>query len=359
MPTDQANVEVRVATPEGQSEKVVAHEIQMSVRTKLVITLLLMIAILGGATFAAPHLLSPLDVYLVALTALVALGFLYLVADTILIRPLLLILDWFRVVRESGFTNVPVIPVTSKDEVGHLANDMGVAISNLWSDQKRIDVLLAHKSDTITLVEHQLRMPLTALRWSLEGVTVPQDVLTALLRLEITVQAIIEASRIEEGKFGYVFTKVDLVQVIEATVARFKPLADSRSIELTFVHGADLPSIRGDEDRLALVMTNLLSNAIDYTANGGHVSVSASLATDGSVLIVVEDTGIGISPTEMLLIFNKFHRGADAVQMRPDGSGLGLFVTKNILHAHNSEIVVESVQHQGTRVSFKLPVMEM
>ena len=103
-----------------------------------------------------------------------------------------------------------------------------------------------------------------------------------------------------------------------------------------------------------IVMASLLSNAVDYTPNGGTVTVSAA-PRDRSLEISVADTGIGIPSEELPHLFTKLYRGANAKKMRPDGSGLGLFVVKNILHAHGSEIVIHSQERRGTRVSFNLP----
>lgn len=348
--------EMRVEALPEKSETVAVHHIYFPLRAKLFVVFVFAMVLLGAAIFLAPYLKPPLDLYLIITAAALSCVYLVVIFELSYIRPLRTLLRWFQNARESSFATVGVMPVASSDEIGHLATELGASISNFWNQEKRIEVLLSHKGDTMSLIEHQLRTPLTALRWSLEGVSVPPNVQIALLRMEITVGAIIDASRIEEGKFGYVFGMIDVVGVIEKTVKEFTALAESKHIQLTFEHAPDLPHVHADEQRIGIVMANLLSNAIDYTPSGGRVQVSA-VAVENQVEITVQDTGIGIPSTELLLIFNKFYRGANAVKMHPDGSGLGLFVTKNILHAHESEIVIRSVERQGTAASFRLTIV--
>lgn len=342
------------SSPE-RGEKISKRRMLFPLRLKIPLAFALLTLISGWVMYSvAPTLSSPLGQYTSIAALLLAIGGLYVLLERTYIRPLRALLRWFQGARASSFANVAPLPSVPSDELGKLAREMSASISNFWNAEKRVEMLLVHKRDAITLIEHQLRTPLTALLWSLEDVEIPSDVRTALVRISTTVSSIVEASRIEEGKFGYVFAEMDILLLIGKVLKSFQPLADSRNIRLIAELAPDLPHIRADEDRISAVIANLLSNAIDYTPNGGEVRVSAALV-GARVEITIADTGIGISDGELPLIFNRMYRGENARRMRPDGSGLGLFVAKNILHAHGSDVVVRSREGHGTHVSFNLP----
>ena len=351
MPEDTR--ETRVDAPPEKWEVVKTRRMLFPLRLKLLSAFSLAALVLGWVVLNAEYIPAFREYAIVGIIVL-TLIVLYALVEGTLILPLRALLKWFRAGREQSFAHVAPLPVSSHDELGRLSQEMSAAISRFWSSEKRVEGLLALKRDTITLIEHQLRTPLTGLLWSLERVNVPDDVKAAVLRVETTVRAIIEASLIEEGKYGYVFAKFDMVPLVEKMVARFKSFADSKKVDLSFEHVQDLLPVRADEERIAAVLANLLSNAIDYTPNGGSVQVSAT-EEGKNIKVSIMDSGIGIPKEEMALIFTKLYRGANAKRMRPDGSGLGLFVSKNILHAHGSDISIRSAERQGTEVSFVLP----
>ena len=266
------------------------------------------------------------------------------------------VLKWFKQIHKDNFKNVMAPPLDESDELGGLAHEMTSVISLLWQAKEHERELLQHKSDTITLIEHQLRTALTQLKWSLEAVEVPQSVNDAVVRISGTVQDIINAARIGEGTFGYIFSEVDLVPVIEKNVENFRPRAESRGIKLTFEHSADIPRVLADTDRISIAFTNIISNAIEYTPKDGSVIVSASVV-DHFVDVTVKDSGIGMSQEDLGNLFSKMHRGKVAMKMRPDGSGLGLYVAKNILNEHGAEVMIRSEEGQGTQFSVRVPII--
>ena len=354
----QGDVGTRVDAPPEKSETVHSYRTSFPLRAKFIVL---------GIAFALPLITLYLldlfssfrlfeNVHVVFVLFLLYAFSLYGVVEFIYIRPLRKLLQWFESARVSSFEKVSTVPFQLSDELGQLARALGAAISHFWNAEKRIKMLLSQKEDTMTLIEHQLRTPLTAFLWSLENTKLPPEVENALLRIKTVVQAIIEAARIEEGKFGYVFTEIEPIALIENVLARFKQLAESKNIALTFEHGSESFKLKADEDGLKMVVANLLSNAIDYTPNGGTVTISA-VPQGNNLEISVADTGIGIPSQELPLLFTKLYRGANAKKMRPAGSGLGLFVAKNVLHAHNAEIVIHSKEGRGTQISFSLPML--
>ena len=133
----------------------------------------------------------------------------------------------------------------------------------------------------------------------------------------------------------------------------FKPVAESRGVSLEFEPAAGTFDVYADAERITLALFDLISNAIDYTPKGGKVTVSA-MPVGGRLEIAVSDTGIGISAEELPFLFTKFYRAKRARQIRPDGSGLGLFLVKNIITSHHTDIKVSSTEGSGSRFSFSL-----
>ena len=129
-----------------------------------------------------------------------------------------------------------------------------------------------------------------------------------------------------------------------------KVLAGALGVAAIVLGGA---SVYADSERISLAIFDLLSNAIDYTPSGGTVTVSVT-QNAGGYEIAIADTGIGISETELPNLFSKFYRSDRARQVRPDGSGLGLYLVKEIISSHGSTIAVTSKECKGSRFSFLL-----
>lgn len=223
------------------------------------------------------------------------------------------------------------------------------------------------KSEFVTIAAHQLRTPLSAVRWSLDLLLTDSTPLTqeqrsiaekgsrAAANMIRLVNDLLNVSRIHDGKFGYNIEPGDVRDAVRVAVAALEDLARSRNVEI--VLGMPTTAVAADFDRgkLAIGLENLVDNAIKYTHEGGSVKVSIT-PQRGAVSVSVSDTGIGISPDDRSRLFEKFFRGKDAVRMFADGSGLGLFITKTIIEGHGGQLAVVSEQGKGTIVTFSLPV---
>ena len=174
----------------------------------------------------------------------------------------------------------------------------------------------------------------------------------SLARMRNVIEHILASANVEEGKFGHVFESIDIVPIIEHLMLEARPLSKKQNVSLAFEHDNTFPCF-ADKERITLALSDLISNALQYTPQGGSVVVSAKPIGE-KLEIAVQDTGIGISESERPLLFSKLYRGDRARHMRPDGTGLGLFVVRNIIEQHGSDITVDSKEGQGTRMSFFL-----
>ncbi len=260
------------------------------------------------------------------------------------------------------------VNVKNSDEFGDLAkhfNEMAEYIDKSREKEERINDL---KSEFISIAAHQLRAPLSGIKWTFKtlidgdlGKLTPEQkeslerAYSVNERLIYLVTELLDVSRIEEGKIGYNFKGASLERIIGEVVEEYKLVAQNKNIELSFfAPQSQMPFISLDEERLELALNNLLSNAINYTLSGGRVSVSVELAGK-EAKITIRDTGVGIPKEELNKLFNKFFRASNVVRMQTPGTGLGLFIVRNIIEKHGGKIWVESEENKGSSFIFTLP----
>jgi PAS domain S-box-containing protein len=222
------------------------------------------------------------------------------------------------------------------------------------------------KDQFILEVSHELRTPVTNMGLFAEllerGKPEKRDEYMRVLRSEISqlmtlIEDILDLSRLEVGKFKKTtFTSLDLNLIVEQVIAAHRPLAEESDLDLVYEPGEDLPNVLGEQNQIARVVTNLLSNAIRYTPCG-FVHVKTYL-NNGGVWVEVKDTGMGIDSADFPHIFERFYRGQKVSQSKIMGSGLGLSIVKEIMDLHDGQIDWESKSGEGSsfRVSFPMIV---
>lgn len=223
------------------------------------------------------------------------------------------------------------------------------------------------KSDFISTAAHQLRTPLTGIRWALEALqlenlTESQKSLVASAtekshQLVAVVGTLLDISSIESGKYKYDFKKTAMNDVLDQVTKDFEPLAVSSQVSLLFEKtegGSATVSI--DRERIRWVLNNLIENAIRYTPAGGSVRITTDSAP-GRVLIRVKDTGIGIAPEDRGNIFERFYRAPNAIAKQNGGNGLGLYIARTIANGHGGDLAFESNKEgPGTTFTLSLPL---
>ncbi len=253
-------------------------------------------------------------------------------------------------------------PIT--DESGNL-----VGFMKIIRDRTREVSLSKEKTEFVTVTSHQLRTPLTHVVWGLEAITkeptlspemsaLAQNAYASAIQLREIVEDLLNISRIEEGRFGYQFQKMNLFGFIEEILKPASETARQLGIKILFDRPAEqLPEVTIDPQKLSMVLSNLIDNAIRYNVKNGEVIVSAKKLSDAPyVEISVRDTGIGIPPEEVQKLFVKFFRASNALKFATEGSGLGLYIAQNIVRAHGGSMRVESELGRGSIFSFTLPV---
>lgn len=258
-----------------------------------------------------------------------------------------------------------VIEISSAQVLGALGEDMGQIL--VLHDVTREKAVERTKSEFVSIAAHQLRTPLSAIKWSLRLIldkdlgtisSEQEEILEKgyesnerMIRL---VNDLLNLARIEEGRFIYKVSSISLVELTEQLIGTSQPLMDKKKMKFAFNKPSFPCFINVDREKIALVIQNLIENAINYSPIGSLVTISIGCDKMG-ITFSIKDQGIGIPKNQQARIFTKFYRGNNALRMETEGSGLGLFICKNIIEAHGGRIWFESEEGKGASFYFMLP----
>jgi signal transduction histidine kinase len=225
------------------------------------------------------------------------------------------------------------------------------------------------KSDFFATVSHELRSPLTSIEGYVEmlaegeggPVTGEQrkmlDVVDhSAVRLRNLIEDVFTLSKLESAAFTTVLRPVELAEVITAAADELQPEMARHELTLTCDCPPDGLAVEGDAGQLGRVLVNLLSNAVKFTPGGGRITVTAA-AAEGSAVITVADTGIGIPARDQQQLFTRFFRASNAVQQSIPGTGLGLAIVRTIVTNHGGQITLTSHEGQGTTFTIRIPLV--
>lgn len=231
---------------------------------------------------------------------------------------------------------------------------------------ERLEDTVAHNRRFSADASHELRTPLTIIRGELEVLlqtpmlppSLAEGIASALEesnRMSHIVESLMTISRLEAGSEGMAMVPVELVSVATATLDHMSLLAEEKQIRLTCDTSGPV-YVTGDPMRLRQVVVNLLDNAIKYTADRGSVTMAVTAEADLAVL-EVSDTGIGIPPGALPLVFERFFRTDKARSRESGGIGLGLAIVKSICTAHDGAVSVSSIEGRGAKFRVELPLL--
>jgi signal transduction histidine kinase len=226
------------------------------------------------------------------------------------------------------------------------------------------------KSDFISVVSHELRTPLTTIKAFVELIIMkpgmPEQRKAKLMttinvesdRLMRLISDLLDLERIGAGAITWRIEKVSIEGVVQSAIESLGPLFENKDLHLKTEFCS--PSVRlfGDHDRLVQVVTNLLSNAVKFTPTGGaiHIAVRRESAPEEQAVVEISDTGMGIPPEDLELIFEKFQRSGDQLTNTSEGTGLGLAIARQIVEYHGGRIWATSTLGKGSKFIFTLPL---
>lgn len=224
------------------------------------------------------------------------------------------------------------------------------------------------KSEFVNIVSHQLRSPLSAIKWQLEImhdqmrlVTGPaaQAISTIMRQNERMIELVndlLEVNRIEDDRVILRPVEIALDEFVEQVVKNYQPLAEQLGLKLSVSVDSRGLRVFADEGKLRWITENLLDNAIHYTKTGGDVGVRI-FAQKGDARVEVTDTGVGIPLADHAMIFTKFFRSENTLRLRAEGTGLGLYLVKSLVRAMRGKVGFASLEGKGSTFWFSLPLV--
>jgi signal transduction histidine kinase len=259
--------------------------------------------------------------------------------------------------------------------VQQVANFLARAISQAEYEERRHDYvsrlenLDRQKTEFLSTVSHELRTPLTSIQGYLELLLegevgpMPADQRHMLgvierntNRLRGLIEDILAVNKIEAGGLLPGSGEVSVRELVCHTVEELRPLADKKAVRLIVDVGDDLATVTGDQTQLQRALVNVLSNAIKFTPGQGTVRLSCRVdpAAD-EVVVICEDTGIGIPEADLEHLFTRFFRASNAASQAIPGTGLGLAIVQAIVEVHGGRLTLDSVEGKGTTISLRFP----
>lgn len=248
-----------------------------------------------------------------------------------------------------------------------LEQKIDAATKELRRTNAKLKALDEAKDEFISMASHQLRTPLTAVKgylsMVLDGDTGPvkknqkeltQNAFDGAQRMVYLIADLLNVSRMQTGKFVIENQPSYLPEVVEAEIAQLKEQIANREITVTYNKPERFPTLNLDETKIRQVIMNFLDNALYYTPKGGKVDIALQ-ATDDSVTYTVTDNGVGVPKAIQHHLFSKFYRADNARKMRPDGTGLGLYMAKKVVIAQGGAIIFKSEEGKGSTFGFSFP----
>ncbi len=236
------------------------------------------------------------------------------------------------------------------------------------SDEQAVDKA---KTEFVSLTSHQLRTPLTTIKWYVQMLingdagetnTEQRDYLNEILigadEMLSLLNTFLNVSRIELGTFSVEPEEISVEEIAESVIRELAPDLLKKKIVLKKNFSSKLPSLKADRKLLRIILQNLITNAVKYTPESGEINLNLSIIKKNFV-ISVKDTGYGIPEGEQSQIFKKMFRASNAFVNNTEGSGLGLYLVKSILDSVNGKISFSSKQGWGTEFLVTLPLLGM
>lgn len=245
-----------------------------------------------------------------------------------------------------------------------------MGFKNIFSKPKAVNVENI-KSDFVSLSSHQLRTPLSAIKWYIELLLNQKSgklsdkqheylkqIYRSNERAINLVNDLLDVSRLQQGQIHLEFRPTKIEGVVSEVIDNLNDLIKNGKISLNFeIIRGPLPQVNTDREKLKRILVNIISNAVRYTPPDGRVRIAVEKESE-KIKITVSDSGVGIPQSDQSKIFDKFFRSSNAMKLAPDGTGLGLFISKSLLEAMGGQIRFRSAEGKGTIFNLILPITQ-
>ncbi|HYC87872.1 MAG TPA: HAMP domain-containing sensor histidine kinase [Thermoanaerobaculia bacterium] len=259
------------------------------------------------------------------------------------------------------------------DKIMHVTDEEGPAVALAFEDVTQQREAEQAKSDFTAQIVHDLRGPLSGIQGTLEFVLSQEGAKLESVYFDLLQEAyregdrmmglineILDFSKIQSGNFIVEREPVRVAGVLKRAVRSLQSVAARDEIFLLSAHGRDVPQIIGSVEKLTQAVINLISNSLKFTPKKGLISVGAQIVRNGdaaeAIVITVTDTGMGIKAEEIERLFQKYKQSGTKSLRGGGGTGLGLYIVKQVVEAHGGEVSVASIEGVGTSMVLRLPV---
>jgi signal transduction histidine kinase len=258
-----------------------------------------------------------------------------------------------------------------RDLNAHLEQRIDSATRELRTSNAQLQRLDEAKDEFISMASHQLRTPLTSIKGYIsmlsEGDVGPvtkeqkhllDEAFVSSERMVRLISDFLNVSRLQTGKFVIEKQPVDLAKIVAQEIEALGTNAAARGLSFSYVQPKKFPTLNVDEAKIRQVIMNFADNAIYYSKENTKIRIELKAGAK-DVEFTVKDTGIGVPDSEKDHLFSKFFRATNARKQRPDGTGVGLFLAKKVIDAHDGAIVFESTEGKGSTFGFRLPIAKL
>lgn len=249
----------------------------------------------------------------------------------------------------------------------------GRHIALTFEDVTRQREMEQAKSDFTSMIVHDLRGPLSGIQGTLDFILSSEDTRLDPMHEELLQEAshesermmglineLLDFSKIESGNFEIENDPVYLAGILRRSVKSLQTVASRDNVRLLTAHGSDLPTIHGSAEKLTQAIINLVSNSVKFTPQNGVIAIGGrvekSASGDETIVVTVTDSGVGMTPEDLSRLFQKYKQSKSKSIRGGSGTGLGLYIVKQIIEAHGGSVSVASVHGIGTSMILTLPV---
>ena len=259
-----------------------------------------------------------------------------------------------------------------QDELREVNGELDEKIDEMAQANMRLFEMNQLKSDFLATVSHELRTPLNSIIGFSDLLGSADDIDESQKRYASNIQRsgrqllemindILDLAKIESGKMDVRLSEFSIASVVAAQCDMARPLSEKKNIDLNYETEPGLPLMKQDRGKIEQILNNLLSNAIKFTPEGGRINVHVHRDRRGDVRLSVEDTGVGISDSEQVLVFEKFRQGTtvlaggNAMTREYSGTGLGLSIVRELCRLLGGDVTLESELGKGSNFTVHLP----
>ncbi len=229
---------------------------------------------------------------------------------------------------------------------------------------------IKEKSEFLNLLAHHLRTPLNQLKWGLEILLQDKNIVgdsknivnilfRTISKAIILAESVIWLNRIESGKFRLSIEENDIEEILKSSLDLLEVEIHNKNLNVKIVLDEEAKKFYFDNRVIFLALYPLIENAVIYNKENGEININVEKLKDRPyVKITIQDTGIGFSEKDLKHLFEKYYRSPIAREIHPTGTGLGLYLSKNLIKIHKGEIAIESKKDEGTKITIELPTQK-